>query len=94
MLLMFFALAWVGFARVVVRTEWWKLCAVLYTCSILFLTLAWGAPLGTCALLTLWMGGLAALHFWAMVTFSDTGTLWFLMLVLGFAIVHAPIFLF
>lgn len=94
MAMLFFALAWVGFVRVVVRTDWWQLCSVLYACSILFLTLAWGFPLGLSAILTLWMGGIATLHFWAMVRFADTGALWFLLLVLAFAIVHAPMFLF
>ena len=94
MFLMFFVLAWVGFVRVVVKTEWWRLCAALYACSILFLTLACGVPLSFCALVTMWMGGIAGVHFWVLVRFLDTGALWYLALVLGFVVVHAPIWLF
>jgi hypothetical protein len=93
MFLMILVLAWVGLVRMVVKTEWWKLCAGIYCCSVLFLMLAWGAPLHICALLTLWMGGLAAVHFWLLVDVFEAGSLWFLVLVLGFALMHAPLFL-
>jgi hypothetical protein len=62
------------------------LCAGIYAGSGLALSLLFGAPLGAVVLAAIMGFALASAYFWLLYKFQGSGFLWWVIMVVGFAI--------
>jgi hypothetical protein len=76
----------VGLIKLLLFTNKPLLCASIYAGAAILMALLVGRPVSIILLAAIFAFALSAAYFWLLDTFQDSGIIWWIIMIVGFAI--------